>query len=156
MQNEETKPRSEWDEDERWDGRPKTATIQILVVAPNTAPEVVTIANTLAAMQGIVGGTICTFQTGIEGTIGVCHDEGILLQFPPCRYVPATQALIFGTFFIAGDGVNMHSLTPAQIQAAECLFGPFLTISQIFQAMRAHDEAMEWIEEQQREETQKA
>jgi len=55
------------DEDEVYDGRPKTAEIDILVFAPATRPALVTIPNTLRAMQGIVGGHITCFQTGIEG-----------------------------------------------------------------------------------------
>ncbi len=98
----ELKPREQWDEDEVYDGRPKTREIDVLVFAPATRPALVTIPNTLSAMQGIVGGTITCFQTGIEGTIGVCHDEGILLGFTPCRYIEKTGALIFGPFFIAG------------------------------------------------------
>ena len=32
------RPRSQWDEDEIFDGRPKPATIEILVVSPSAAP----------------------------------------------------------------------------------------------------------------------
>ena len=153
------KPREEWDEDEQFDGRPKTDQIEILVVRPIVQPELLTITNCLGAMRAIVGGTITCFQTGIEGTIGVCHDEGILLGFPPCRFIEATGALIFGTFFLAGDGVNMHSLTLPQI--AECLrvFGPRLTGAQIFEALRREDETVrmidEWNAEREEEERHK-
>lgn len=145
--NSQLKPRCEWDEDEIYDGRPKTAEIEILVVQPVAPPELLTIPNSLRAMQRIVGGTITCFQTGIPGTIGVCHDEGILLGFPPCRYVEKTGALIFGTFFLSGDGVNMHSLTLPQI--AQCLdvFGPRLTGAQIFAALKREAESIRMIEE---------
>ena len=98
-------------------------------------------------MQGVVGGTITCFQTGIEGTIGVCHDEGILLGFTPYRYIEATGALIFGPFFIAGDGVNMHSLTKSQQDEVTRVLGPFLTVDQVFEAMRREDETLRMIEE---------
>ena len=143
----ELKPREQWDEDEVYDGRPKTAEIEILVFAPATRPALVTIPNTLRAMQGVVGGTITCFQTGIEGTIGVCHDEGILLGFTPCRYIEATGALIFGPFFIAGDGVNMHSLTKEQQDEVTQKLGPLLTMSQVFRAMERERETMRQIEE---------
>ena len=141
------KPREQWDEDEIYDGRPKTDEIDILVFAPVTRPALVTIPNQLSAMQGIVGGTITCFQTGIEGTIGVCHDEGILLGFTPCRFIKETGALIFGPFFVAGDGVNMHSLTPQQMAETTRVLGPFLTMDQVFEAMRREDETLRMIEE---------
>lgn len=140
------KPREQWDEDERYDGRRKTSEIQVLVVSPGKPPETRTIANTLDVMRAIVGGSICCFQTGIEGTIGVAHDEGILLGLPPCRFIEATGALIFGPFFIAGDGVNMHSLRPSQIAEGLRIFEPLLTVSQIFEALRREDETVRMIE----------
>jgi hypothetical protein len=63
----ELKPREQWDEDEVYDGRQKTSEIDILVFAPAERPALVTIPNTLSAMQAVVGGTITCFQTGIEG-----------------------------------------------------------------------------------------
>ena len=147
MSNHNPKSREQWDEDEQYDGRPKSDQIEILVVRPIVAPELLTITNCLGAMQAIVGGTITCFQTGVEGVIGVCHDEGILLGFPPNRYIEKTGAIIFGTFFLAGDGVNMHSLTLPQI--AECLkvFGPKITGAQIFEALRREDETVRMIDE---------
>lgn len=142
------KPRALWNEDERYDGRPKTATIQVLTIRSHELPELVTIPNELRAMQGIVGGTICCFQTGVAGTIGVCHDEGLLLQFPPCRFVPATKSLIFGPIFFAGDGVYMHSLSAPQLENLLEVFGPELTRAQIFEAIRAQEEMAAWIEEE--------
>ena len=140
------KPREQWDEDEQFDGRPKAGQIEILVVRPLVLPELLTIDNRLDAMQAIVGGTITSFQTGIEGTVGICHDEGILLGFPPCRFVEKTGALIFGTFFLAGDGVNMHSLTRPQIAECVRVFGPNLTGAQIFEALRREDETARMID----------
>ncbi len=143
----ELKPREQWDEDEQHDGRPKTSEIEVLVFAPAPRPALVTMPNTLSAMQAIVGGHITCFQTGIEGTIGVCHDEGILLGFTPCRYIEKTGALIFGPFFIAGDGVNMHSLTPEQIAEVSRVLGPLLTMAQVFRAMERERETMREIEQ---------
>ncbi len=143
----ELKPREQWNEDEQHDGRPKTAEIDVLVFAPGMRPALVTMPNSLSAMQAVVGGTITCFQTGIEGTIGVCHDEGILLGFTPCRYIEKTGALIFGPFFIAGDGVNMHSLTPEQIAEVSRVLGPLLTMAQVFRAMERERETMREIEQ---------
>ncbi len=143
----ELKPREQWNEDEQHDGRPKTAEIDVLVFAPGMRPALVTMPNSLSAMQGVVGGTITCFQTGIEGTIGVCHDEGILLGFTPCRYIEKTGALIFGPFFIAGDGVNMHSLTKEQQDEVTRVLGPLLTMGQVFRAMERERETMREIEQ---------
>ncbi len=104
--------RSEWDEDEIFDGRPKSATIDVLVVPPGAAPYTHTLDNTLEAMQELIGGNVTSFETGITDTVGIAHDEGLPLRLPPNRLIPATGAVIFGTFFIADSGINLHSLTP--------------------------------------------
>lgn len=154
MQTQLIKPREGWDEDEQHDGRPKTGEIEVLVFAPATAPALITIPNTLSAMQAVVGGYITCFQTGIAGTIGVCHDEGILLGFSPCRYIEATGALIFGPFFVAGGRpmksgqcVNMHGLTAQQVEETTRVLGPLLTMAQVFRVMRREDEMLRQIEQ---------
>lgn len=141
------KPRDQWNEDEIFDGRPKTDEIEILFFVPGLPPVAITIPNTLRAMQRLIGGTITCFQTGISGTIGVCHDEGLLLGFPPCRFIEKTGALIFGAFFIAGDGVNMHSLTPEQSAETVRVLGPLLTLAQVHEALRREEETLKMIEE---------
>ena len=122
-----------------------------MLVQPNEAPQLVTIANELCAMQGLIGGTITTFDTGVEGTIGVAHDEALLQQMPPNRFVPESNALIFGPLFIAGDGVNFHSLKAPELEAAITAFAPPLTAAQVRQALRAHDETLGWIEREMNE-----
>ena len=129
-------PRSAWDEDERCDRRPQTATIQVLLVRPDERPDLVTIPNELSAMQGLVGGTITTFDTGVPGTIGVANDEALLLRMPPNRFVPATGALIFGPLFLAGDGVNFHSLSAGELRDALAVFASPLTREQVQLALR--------------------
>ena len=128
----ETKPRAEWDADEIFDGRPKSSTIQILVVPPGAAPY----AHTLETMQQLIGGYITSFDTGIFDTVGIAHDEGLLLQLPPNRLIPATGAVIFGTFFIAGSGINLHSLTPEQMSEAAELFEHPLRLQQLAQLLQ--------------------
>ncbi len=144
------KPRSSWDADELVDEKPQTDTIQVLLVRSNELPELVTIGNDLEPMQGLIGGVITTFDTGVEGTIGVAHDEAVLLQMPPNRYIPSTGALIFGPLFIAGDGSNLHSLSETQLENALDAFVPPLTAQQVQTALRGSEETVDdpidWIE----------
>ena len=130
------RPRCEWDEDEIFDGRPKSTTIEILVVSPGAVPYPHTLDNTLDAMQELIGGNVTSFETGVFDTVGIAHDEGLLLQLPPNRLIPATGAIIFGTFFIAGSGVNLHSLIPEQMSEATKLFEHPLRLQQLAQLLQ--------------------
>jgi len=127
LTSEPLKPREEWDEDERLDGRPKTNSLHVLVVKPGAQPSPQIIGNNLDSIQAVVGGLFTTFDTGIEGVIGVANDEALMDDLPLNRMVPATGAGIFGTFFLAGDGINFHSLTQEQIeQCIEAFCEPIL------------------------------
>ncbi len=130
------RPRAEWDEDEIFDGRPKPATIQILVVPPGAAPYPHTLDNNLDAMQTLIGGNVTSFDAGVFDTVGIAHDEGLLLRLPPNRLIPATGAIIFGTFFVAGSGINLHSLTPEQMAEAAKLFEHPLRLQQLAQLLQ--------------------
>lgn len=125
------RPRSDWDADEIFDGRPKAATISVLVVPPFGAPYAHELDNDLEAMQALIGGTITSFDCGVFDTVGIAHDEGLLLRLPPNRQIPATGAVIFGTFFVAGSGVNLHSLTAEQIAEAARVFERPITLQQL-------------------------
>ena len=126
----EIKPRTQWDEDEIFDGRPKVETIQILVVQPGAASYPHTLDNDLEAMQQLIGGYITSFETSVLDRVGIAHDESTLLRLPPNRLIPATGAVIFGTFFVAGSGVNLHSLTPEQIEEGAKFFEHHLRLLQ--------------------------
>ncbi len=130
------RPRAEWDEDEIFDGRPKSPTIQILVVPPGAAPYPHTLDNSLEAMQQLIGGNVTSFDIGVFDTVGIAHDEGLLLKLPPNRLIPATGAIIFGTFFIAGSGINLHSLTPEQMAEAAKLLEHPLRLQQLAQLLQ--------------------
>ncbi len=125
------RPRSEWDADEIFDGRPKASVISILVVPPFGAPYAHELDNDLDAMQALIGGTITSFETGVFDTVGIAHDEGLLLKLSPNRQIPATGAVIFGTFFIAGSGINLHSLTDEQMEEAASVFERPITLQQL-------------------------
>ena len=141
------RPRSEWDEDEIFDGRPKAATIQILVVPPGAAPYPHLLDNNLDAMQALIGGTVTSFETGVFDTVGIAHDEGLLLRLPPNRHIPATGAVIFGTFFIAGSGINLHSLTPEQMSEAAKLFEHPLRLQQLAQLLQRERAAFDNLDD---------
>ena len=130
------RPRAEWDEDGIFDGRPKSATIEVLVVPPGAAPYPHTLDNTLDAMQELIGGNVTSFDAGVLDTVGIAHDEGLLLRLPPNRLIPATGAIIFGTFFIAGSGINLHSLTPEQMSESAKLFEHPLRLQQLAQLLQ--------------------
>ncbi len=83
---------SQWDEDEIFDGRPKPTTIHVLVVSPGEAPYSHELDNTLEAMQEFIGGTLTSFDTGVFDTVGIAHDEGLLLRLPLNRLIPTTGA----------------------------------------------------------------
>lgn len=125
------RPRSQWDEDEIFDGRPKAATISVLVVPPFGAPYAHELDNNLDPMQALIGGTVTSFETDVFDTVGIAHDEGLLLRLPPNRLIPATGAVIFGTFFVAGSGVNLHSLTDEQMAEAARVFERPITLQQL-------------------------
>ena len=132
--------RAEWDEDEIFDGRSKPATISVLVVPPGAAPYPHTLDNTLDAMQELLGGNVTSFDAGVFDTVGIAHDEGLLLHLSPNRLIPATGAIIFGTFLIAGSGVNLHSLTPEQMAEAAKLFEHPLRLQQLAQLLQRQRE----------------
>lgn len=130
------RPSSKWDEDEIFDGRPKAATISVLVVPPYLAPYAHELDNTLDAMQALIGGTVTSFETRVFDTVGIAHDEGLLLHLPTNRLIPATGAVIFGTFFIAGSGINLHSLTDEQMAEAARTFERPITLQQLAQLLQ--------------------
>jgi transcriptional regulator with XRE-family HTH domain len=67
-------------------------TIQVLFFPPGEAPSVRTIENTLEAKQALVGGLITTFETGIDGTIGIANDDALLEGMPFNREIIETSA----------------------------------------------------------------
>ncbi len=113
----------ESDEDYDEPAAPRQDEIRIVVVQPGQPAQVVMLCNELKEMQRIVGGLIEVFPIGIQGAVGVCNEEGLLLGLPWCRFVPAAGAPIAGPFFIAADGSSFASLSPRQVAEALALFG---------------------------------
>lgn len=115
--DEEEEETDEPDGDEEY-GEPQTLKeqqIEIVVFWPGQYPKLIRLDNTLSAMQKLVGGRIEVFSVGVSGAIGVCNEEFLDLGLPANRYVRAAGTVIAGAFFVAGDGVNMGSLSPRQV-----------------------------------------
>ena len=77
-----------------------TEMIRALKIEPGSAPETVTMPNTLEAFQTAVGGYIETL--GLDsGIVLICNEEGKLLGLPANRQVGSD--IIAGTFLIVGE-----------------------------------------------------
>ena len=78
------KPLAQWDEDEIFDGRPRAPPSRFSSShrarrPPGAAPYARTLDNDLDTMQTLIGGYITSFDTGLLDTVGIAHDEGLLL-----------------------------------------------------------------------------
>ena len=135
------KPRCDFDDDERWDGRPRTEFVQILLFKAGEPPSLITVGNDLSPLQRIIGGTLAVLpEIGIDGVVAIVHDEALLQSSPiPNRYIPAARTVIFSDFLLAGNGINFHSLTESEIEAAIRAFAQPVTLAEIQQALRASD-----------------
>jgi transcriptional regulator with XRE-family HTH domain len=122
-------------------------TIQVLFFAPGALPEVRTIQNTLEAKQALVEGLITTFETGVEGTIGVANDEALLEGMPLNRQIPTNDGYIFGPFLVAGDvDGGFRSLSPLEVERVLDGLCPELSQEQLQGIVRTLDGGPEWIE----------
>lgn len=91
-----------------------TKQIQVIRVRPHQAPELITIDNTLKALQHEVDGHIEMVTLSSSAAI-VCNEEGKLLGMEPNRRVGAD--IIVGAFLIAGHkGSETVSLPETDIQ----------------------------------------
>lgn len=81
-----------------------TEKIDICVLRPEEAPEMMTISNTLEAMQEVVGGYIQVVTPWGGDIVLVCNEEGKLLGMPANRIVFDGTGRVFdmivGTFFM--------------------------------------------------------
>ena len=86
--------------------------ITVLKVEPGKPPEIVSMANSLRAMQEMVGGYIEIVP--LDDACLVCNDEGKLNGMEGNRRIGCD--IIAGPFFIAGDSGdgNLCSLTMEQ------------------------------------------
>ncbi len=121
--------------------------IQVLFFAPGETPEVRRIENTLEAKQKLVEGLITTFETGVEGTIGVANDEALLEDMPHNRQVPATGGHIFGPFLVAGDAPGgFRSLAPLELERVLDGLCPEVGQEEFATIIATLDGGAEWME----------
>ena len=90
---------------------PEAQEIRVLKIEPGMVPEIVTMPNTLDALQAAVGGYIETVTLGANSIL-VCNEEGKLNGLPANRQVGGDT--IAGTFLIVGaEGGDFASLSAA-------------------------------------------
>ena len=95
--------------------------MQVLIVEPERRPEVREIDDSLAEMQGIVGGFIQPIYPFEDSVALVCNEEGKFMDLPANRGLRDKNGqlcdIVFGTFFLCGasaDCGHFTSLTPEQ------------------------------------------
>lgn len=114
----------------------KELIIKVLKVEADKHPELIEIPNTLEALQGIVGGNIEVFPLAEDVAI-VCNEEGKMNGAKlnrPIYHNGQMVDIIAGTFFIAGDDINIGefvSLTDAQVAQYSKQFHDPVTFIQI-------------------------
>ena len=91
----------------------KEDSIQVLKIEPGKAPKIVTIPNTLEAMQQMVGGYIEVIP--LDDVCLVYNEEGKLMGLPGSRRLG--NDVIAGTFFLAGDTPDGDFCSLTQEQA---------------------------------------
>ncbi|RKI68160.1 DUF3846 domain-containing protein [bacterium 1xD42-67] len=102
--------------------------MRVLVVEPESRPEVREINDSLKEMQGIVGGLIQPIYLD-DSVALVCNDEGRLMNLPANRGLRNKDGqmydIVFGTFFLCGapaDSDHFTSLTTEQIEQYRKMF----------------------------------
>ena len=103
--------------------------MRIILVRPESKPEVTEINGTLKTMQHLVGGLIQAIYPFEEPVALICNDEGHLLGLPLNRALRdqngSVYDIICGEFFLCGapvDDENFASLTTEQTEKFQRLF----------------------------------
>lgn len=96
----------------------KPTKLRVVIVEPGQYAREAEIDNTLEAEQAVVGGlidVICPWPD--DKACLILNDEGKLIPLEPNRDLPEYKDVVFGTFFICGDGgEDFCSLTDEQVQ----------------------------------------
>ena len=96
----------------------KPAKLRVVIVEPGQYAREAEIDNTLEAEQAVVGGlidVICPWPD--DKACLILNDEGKIIPLEPNRVLPEYEDVVFGTFFICGDGgEDFCSLTDEQVQ----------------------------------------
>jgi hypothetical protein len=122
-------------------GQPTAGAIQVLVFSPDGTPRLQMTENRREVLQALVGGTVMTFPTGIEGIIGLANTEVASPNLTPDLATDATGPSNSGTFVLAGNagtGVTLQSISPLHLEQALERFAPTLPSNQFERIMRSH------------------
>lgn len=121
--------------------------MKVLLVKPETHPQVVEIENELEVLQKIVGGLIETVYPFKDEVCLICNEEGKLLNLQMNRALydnGSVYDVIAGDFLVVGMGVeDFCSLTDEQIERYEKRFHQpemFLWIDRRIVALPMSDE----------------
>ena len=105
--------------------------MKVLLVKPETHPQVVEIENELKVLQKIIGGLIQSVYPFEDEVCLICNDEGKLLNLQMNRALSCPLSdddggiydVIAGNFLVVGAGIdNFCSLTDEQIERYEKRF----------------------------------
>lgn len=96
----------------------KPAKLRVVIVEPGQYAREAEIDNTLEAEQAVVGGLIDVICPWLDDKAClILNDEGKIIPLEPNRDLPEYEDVVFGTFFICGDGgEDFCSLTDEQMQ----------------------------------------
>ncbi len=92
--------------------------LRVVLVEPGKYAREAEIDNTLQAEQAVVGGlidAICPWPE--DKACLILNDEGKIIPLEPNRALPEYEDVVFGTFFLCGDGgEDFCSLTDEQVK----------------------------------------
>ena len=96
----------------------RPAKMRVVIVEPGQYAREAEIDNTLEAEQAVVGGLIDVICPWLDDKAClILNDEGKLIPLEPNRDLPEYEDVVFGTFFICGDGgEDFCSLTDEQVK----------------------------------------
>ena len=96
----------------------KPVKIRVVIVEPGQYAREAEIDNTLEAEQAVVGGLIDVICPWLDDKAClILNDEGKIIPLEPNRDLPECEDVVFGTFFICGDGgEDFCSLTDRQVK----------------------------------------
>lgn len=96
----------------------KPEKMRVVLVEPGKYAREAEIDNTLKTEQEVVGGlidVICPWPD--DKACLILNDEGKLIPLEPNRALPEYEDVVFGTFFLCGDGgEDFCSLTDEQVK----------------------------------------
>ena len=95
----------------------KPEKLRVVIVEPGRYARKAEINNTLKAEQAVVGGLIDVICPWPDDKVClILNDEGKLIPLEPNRALPEYEDVVFGTFFICGDGEeDFCGLTDEQV-----------------------------------------